>query len=492
MIGLPSVQVNLGNFVAKKGDAVEKKIMGPLFRFAFCLLLALPAIAIGSSLPRYTIADVVRLAQAQNPEIAIARKKIEAARGGQLEARSGYLPSVVSGGYYRRGATTQSSQLRPEDYNASVRVVENLYTGGATSNQLAIARLVVAKQEDELQAVMDRVTMDVRLAFYELLLNREKIHVREQSVEVLREELKSQRQRLSAGLVGPLDASRAEVSLANEEPELVQAQTDLHNSYLRLNDLCGIDGPDSGDRQFEAVGSLQYEPRHPDLNGALARAVVDRPEVRSAQKDVAIEEKQLEVDRSATRPQVEFFSGYQVYSERDPNVGPAFNHGYVVGVNASWPMFDGFATRGRMQATRARREGALFALKAVKLGIESEVRSAFLDLEQAETVLQAETKSVQTADESLAFARSNFAAGLGTQLDILQAAADVTRTRTTRLSAIYLHNAALARLDRASGRGWERPGPGDGPSEAVEPKDVSSGEGVSRFASPTATPNENQ
>ena len=253
--------------------------------------------------------------------------------------------------------------------------------------------------------------MDVRLAFYELLLNREKIHVREQSVAVLREELKSQRERLSAGLVGPLDASRAEVALANEEPELVQAQTDLRNSYLRLSDLCGIDGRSSGDRQFEAVGSLEYEPRHPTLNDTLARALINRPEIKSAQKDVVIEEKQLEVDRSATRPQVEFFSGYQVYSERDPNVGPAFNHGYVVGLNASWPLFDGFATRGRMQATRARRDGALLALKAVKLGIESEVRSAFLDLEQADSVLQAQTKNVQTADESLAFAREQFCRG---------------------------------------------------------------------------------
>ena len=160
----------------------------------------------------------------------------------------------------------------------------------------------------------------------------------------------------------------------------------------------------------------------------------------------------MEVDRSATRPQVEFFSGYQVYSERDPNVGPTFNHGYVVGLNASWPLFDGFATRGRMQATRARREGALLALKAVKLGIESEVRSAFLDLEQADSVLQAQTKNVQTADESLAFARSNFAAGLGTQLDILQAAADLTRTRSTRLER-YLPAQRRAHPTR-SGIGW--------------------------------------
>ena len=448
------------------------------------LALATAAPAWGAS--RYMMADVVRLAQAQNPEIAIARKKIQAARGGQIEARSGYLPSVVSSGLYRRRERATSTRLRPDDYNASLRVVENLYTGGATSNQVEIARLNFAKQQDELQTVTDRVTMDVRLAFYELLLNREKIHVREESVAVLREELKSQREKLSAGTVGPLDASRAEVALANEEPELIQAQTDLRNSYLRLSDLCGIDARSSGEPQFEAVGVLQYEPRRPDLEATLARALTLRPEIKSAERDVAIEEKQLEVDRAESRPHVDFFTGYEAYSERDPNVGPEFNHGYVVGLNASWALFDGYATRGRMQATSARRDAAILALKAVKLGIESEVRSAFLDLQQADSVLQAQSKNVRTADDALAFAKSNFAAGLGTQLDILQASADVTRTRTTRLSAIYLHNAALARLDRASGSDATSPPAEKAVKKRPSPNDAGRESQVYDFVRPPA------
>jgi outer membrane protein TolC len=70
-------------------------------------------------------------------------------------------------------------------------------------------------------------------------------------------------------------------------------------------------------------------------------------------------------------------------------------------------------------------------------------------------VLETETSNVQAADEALEIAKGNFAAGLGTQLDILQAASDVTRTRTTRLSAIYLHNVALARLVHACGSSAE-------------------------------------
>jgi outer membrane protein TolC len=92
------------------------------------------------------------------------------------------------------------------------------------------------------------------------------------------------------------------------------------------------------------------------------------------------------------------------------------------------------------------------ALNAAKLSVASDVRSAFLDLQQAERVLQSETRNVQNADEALESAKGNLAAGLGTQLDVLQAASDVTRTRTTRLGAIYLHNVALAKLARATAR----------------------------------------
>ena len=149
------------------------------------------------------------------------------------------------------------------------------------------------------------------------------------------------------------------------------------------------------------------------------------------------------------RPHVRAFSGYEVYSERDPEVGQEFNYGGVVGINATWNIFDGFATKGRMQATRARRQAAVEALAAARRSVASEVRSAFFDLQQAERVLESETKNVQTADEALEMAKGNLTAGLGTQLDVLQAASDVTRTRTTRLTAIYLHNVALARLAHA-------------------------------------------
>ena len=425
-------------------------------RLKFAAIGMLIAAALAASpkalwaLPVYTIDQAVTVAQERNPEILIARKKVLAARGGFIEARSGFLPSLTSSGLYDKRQTQSETNLRQEDYNAILRLEQNLYTGGAVTSQVAIAQLNIAKANYELQEIANRVTMDVRIAFNELLLNRAKIRVREDSVRVLDEELKNQQEQLSAGIVSKLNVQRAEVALANERPELFSAQTELKNSYLRLSELFGADArPGAQSPPFEISGELQYRPNHADLNNCLARADTNRPVIKARQKDIEIEDRQYVLDRSAMRPHVRAFSGYEVYSERDPDVGQEFNYGGVVGINATWNIFDGFATKGRMQATRARREAAVQALAAARRSVASEVRSAFLDLQQADRVLESETKNVQTADESLEMAKGNFAAGLGTQLDVLQAASDVTRTRTTRLSAIYLHNVALARLAHA-------------------------------------------
>jgi len=400
--------------------------------------------------PAYTIEQAVAVAEEHNPDILIARKKVQGARGGVIEARSGFLPWLSSDGLVDKRQTQSETNLRQEDYNVTLKLQHNLYTGGAVTSQMGIARLNLEKQNYELQEIASRVAMDVRIAFNELLLNRAKVRVRQDSVRVLDEELKNQEQSFSAGIVSNLNVQRAEVALANERPELFNAETQLKNSYLRLGDLFGTEVDLRGEaKPFEISGELQYQSNHADLNDCLARADANRPVIKARQKDIQIEEQQYILDRSALRPHVRAFSGYEVYSERDPDVGPEFNYGGVVGINATWNIFDGFATKGRMQATHARRDAAVHALEAARRQVASEVRSAFFDLQQADRVLEIETGNVQAADQALDIAKSNFAAGLGTQLDILQAASDVTRTRTTRLSAIYLHNAALARLAHA-------------------------------------------
>jgi len=51
--------------------------------------------------PAFTADEAVATARKQNPEILMAAKQLQAARGGVIEARAGFLPGVVSTGLLR-------------------------------------------------------------------------------------------------------------------------------------------------------------------------------------------------------------------------------------------------------------------------------------------------------------------------------------------------------------------------------------------------------
>src|SRR3954466_2819618 len=242
-----------------------------LVRQAVCLLFPAGTVqSLPASPPSYSMDEAVAAALERNPDVAIARKKVEAARGGLMQARSGFLPSVLSTGLFRERQHQTESRLRNEDYSANVRVVQNLYTGGAVTSQLAIARLNLEKQELELKVVSDRVAMDVRVAYNDLLLNRAKVRVHEQSLGVLEQDLKSQQERFTAGLVGQLNVHRAEVAVANQKTEVIDAQTQVSTCYLRLGELLARESdPSSTAPVLDVTGQLQYAAVRPDLNGCL-------------------------------------------------------------------------------------------------------------------------------------------------------------------------------------------------------------------------------
>ena len=98
------------------------------------LIAALSVSPKGLALPIYTIEQAVAVAEEHNPEILIARKKVQGARGGWVEARSGRLPWLSSSGLYDKRQTQSESNLRKEDYNAILRLEQNFYTGGAVAS----------------------------------------------------------------------------------------------------------------------------------------------------------------------------------------------------------------------------------------------------------------------------------------------------------------------------------------------------------------------
>ncbi len=410
--------------------------------------------------PTYTLTDCITLAIRQNPDVLIAAKRVEGARAAVTQAKAGIFPTVQSSGYYQKREQGLASQgnldvtRRTDDYNVDVRVTQNLFSSGAVRARIAVAKLAERSAALDYQAQLETTILAVRIAFYQTLYAEGVIGVSQQALDLLGAQLKDQQDRLSAGSVSQINVNRAQVALANEQPALNEARYNLHAAYVTLAQVLAIQYA-SGDAPapFHIRGELVYRSTKYSLDDCLRRAENQRPEIASRQLDLDSLGHQLTVDKSTTRPRLDAFAAYDIYSETSTLAQDDSFNGYTIGVNASWQIFDGFATLGRVRATRARIGGAAASLTAIRQQVQADVRTAYYQLQEAEATLRPQAENIRLANETLQVTQNNFAAGLAAQLDVLASRVDLTRTENTELSGRLACNQAVARLERAMGEG---------------------------------------
>ena len=177
----------------------------------------------------------------------------------------------------------------------------------------------------------------------------------------------------------------------------------------------------------------------------------------------------LIAEKAVTRPQISAFAAYDLYSQPSQLAVKDNFSGYTIGLAASWTIFDGFATLGRVRGVRAQQGEAAALLVATRLQVETDVRVAFDQLRTAEATLRPEGQNIALANETLGLTTRNFDAGLNTQLDVLQTRVDLTRAQTTELGGRLAYNTALARLERAMAAGRPAQGPGNLATPAAAP-----------------------
>jgi outer membrane protein TolC len=417
-----------------------------------------------------TLQQSIDLALRQNPTILKAQAELRRTHGLVVEAHSATLPQVAATSQYERldsGAVDEfripitptnvvhlSFANQQQPWNIQIEATQLIYAGGRVAAGIRSARL-----SDQIallgydSAVADTV-LAVRKAFFQILLNKEQVIVNEQSIKLLEQQLEDARHRFDAGDVPRFNVLRAEVELANARPPLIRSQNDLRLGKESLVKLLAIDAPAEERRDFTPInftGQLADEGRVWGLSQALTDALAKRPELQQAEKQTLIARADIESAQSGNRPELSLFGAYEVYDSQFANELSDTRDGWFIGARATWNIFDGQQTRGRVTQARARREQSDLDYADTRRSIELEVRQAFSDYLQARELLEAQKKTVEEADESLRLAEARFRAGTGTQLDVLSAQTALTQARSNEIEALYDYNVASATLERATG-----------------------------------------
>ena len=406
-----------------------------------------------------TMTEALNLALQQNGSVLRGKSDLEAQYGLVVQTRAVAIPKLQATGDYQTTTETETYPFpnpppaQGQTWNASIQVVQAIYQGGQIRAALRSAKYTKDEALLNYQSVIADALLQTRIAYYDVLSAEQQVFVEEASVKLLTQQLDDQTRRYEAGTVPQFNVLQAQVELSNERPKLIQAHNVLRVAKNNLVNQMGEHIPVGvqEDVPLQLADKLNADAYPIELTQAIAQALRVRTELLALRKQELIEKEALNTAEGYYKPTISLSGGYGARNTAFDNDLSHDVKGWTGGAQASWSLFDGMLTVGKVEQAKALYEGAKVDVENEARNIELEVRTDYSDFIEAREVLESQEKTVEEATESLRLAVARSDAGTGTQLDSLSAQTSLTQARSTQVRALHDYDVARARLERAVG-----------------------------------------
>jgi outer membrane protein TolC len=248
----------------------------------------------------------------------------------------------------------------------------------------------------------------------------------------------------AGGLVAGIDVLRAQVQLSTATQRATASANEFEKAKLQLARVIGLP---LGQR-FTLDARLPELP-DPDvsLESAVDRAYRARPDYQAALIRVQAAEAARQAVIGEALPSVSVNADYG-----DIGLSPSDSHPtYSLMGAVNIPIFQGGRLRGRLLEADADLRDRRAEADDLKASIYYEIRMAFLDLQATTEQLAVATKGRDLAAQQLTQARDRFAAGVGSNIEVVQAQDAVSIANEQYISAQYGFALAKGALIRGVG-----------------------------------------
>lgn len=388
-----------------------------------------PEVLLSDTHEALTLAELERMALAANPSIARAASLVEASRGNWVQVGLSPNPTI---GY--QGQQIGSRGLAEQD---GVFVGQEIVRGGKLQLNRNAASQQVNAQRHRLAAQRLRVTTDVRLSFYQVLVAQEQEAIASQLKQIASESAANANKLFEAKEAARVDIVQSQLELENANILVENAHNRLRTAWRTLAVVVGQ--PDL--RRQPLIGELEEERTQLDWQTSLDALLASSPEIAAAN---------AEVERArwaAERARVERISNVTVQglvNWRDNGIGGRSDGGVSVGVPLPlWNRNQGAIIQTCQEALAAER-----ALRQLQLSLESRLAPVFERyLNAHHQTDRYRTKILPAAEEALSLTRQRYQAGESDYLNLLTAQRTYSQTRLNYLSAVGELRSAEAEIN---------------------------------------------
>ena len=252
----------------------------------------------------------------------------------------------------------------------------------------------------------------------------------------------------TSGMVAGIDVLRAQVQLETDTQRVTSTVNEFEKTKLQLARVIGL----PLGQAFLLDPDLPQLP-NPDLpfEQTVERAFQQRPDYQAAIERI----KAAEATRSAAigeaLPTAQVTADYGAIGLTPAQAQTTFS--VVGGVNV--PIFQGGRAHGRLLQADADLRQRKAEADDLRASIYYEVRTAYLDLQATQQQLEVATRARDLAAQALTQARDRFTAGVGNNIEVIQAQESVALASAQFINAQFGFDLAKGALIRGIGASQE-------------------------------------
>jgi outer membrane protein TolC len=406
----------------------------------------------------YNLDESVAQALSKNYALKARKERIEQARMVKNQARADFLPKAATSYSYTRlddvlsfksGLGGDIPVTTRDNYASTTSVTQPIFTGFALLSTFELAKLGIDQSETEMALETLDLALRVKEAYFNILIADKGIEVAEKDVQAREANLEVARSFHQVGLVPINDVLRAEVELANSTENLATAKNAAKLTRAAFNTLLTRSVND----QVALEDILIYREEPFDFSELTRRAMDKRPEMQLIEISLLQADQEVRLARSKYYPEVALTWEYLREGDDWRVSGDDFHQDprWQVTAGLTWTFWEW----GKTFYGVREKEGLKRELMQRKLELEDsirlEVKDALLRLENAAENIPTTEKAVEQGEENLRVNEERYKAQVTTITDVLDAQTLLTQARVNRYRALYNHNLARFRLQRALG-----------------------------------------
>ena len=420
---------------------------------------------------KWTLSECVQYALDNNISVKQSELDLAATDIEKMSATGAFLPSLnfststsENTGLSFNPLTNNAQTATFLSVNGSVNVGYTVFDGLRNYRRVQRAALSQLSSQYRLAKMKDDISLFVANGYLQVLLNKANAAAVIAQNQVTKQQIERTKKLIDAGVLPRGDLLEIDATDAGEQQRIAVAENAVKISLISLSQLLLI-------KDYENFDIVDED--YQVVNNAIALKTVDeliegakqtRSEVKIAQQNVSISEKDLQIAKGANLPTLNAFFGYNsrytnatsFTQDLDPDnpfitqeigiveqtgqsvVGQfpntisrevqadAFldqayeNDGISYGVQLSIPVFNAFSVKANVKRSEISLERSKLQLQQASLDLESNVYQAFVDAQGSRKAYQAAQKSVTSQELAYQYAKDRYDAGATNAFDFSQ------------------------------------------------------------------------